>query len=170
MSRLYSISNTKKGSNNKYSIPSLKAKGVKKNIILLILLLFSISSFAQNDNKLNSFLKIFLEEYPIYKNNVSELYFEHTGMNYPKNTIHYFNVYKQQYVGNENKRVQFLYNGQMIWGDIIYMLFPIVYSTYSPTVITDPNYKKPNVTNSIKCIILSKGGTIIIPLNQVFIN
>ncbi|EHQ41532.1 hypothetical protein [Myroides odoratus] len=138
-----------------------------KKILLLLTILFSLNSFSQNNNY-NNYLKKFLEDYPMY-NNIDNLYFELVSMDvFGKNQV--FNVYKKHYVGNEKKIVQFKnYDNQIISGEVQFMLFPIIFSTYTP-YNTDPPTAGPSVDRDIKCIILSKIGTKIISLSQVKIN
>ncbi len=140
---------------------------MKKTLLIVLILLSITSSYSQNNNSFNKYLKVFLEEYPMYKNNIDKLYFEHIGMNRPQNTKQYFNVYRREYIGNENKRVKFYNNGQLIWGDIQYMLFPIVFSTHRVVVTPNP---PPSVISGIKYIIISKYGTKIIPISGIRIN
>jgi len=143
----------------------MKTKNIKFKYGLFIMLTFFVTfSFnAQNNNEYSNQLKEFIKDYPMYKDNLQDLYFERVNYNVPKRK-HYFKVYKRDYVGNENSNIKFYENRTLKTGRLLYILYPISFSTYRRVISTTP---PPNVKSEIRCIIISKDGPKNIPLTSV---
>ena len=136
---------------------------MKNYLTLFLMTLGFLSGFAQN-NISDDYLKKFLEEYPMYKEDLAQLYFEHVGMNTPR-TKQYFDVYKREYVGDDQIRVSFFgTSGQLETGTILYMLFPVHFSTHRAVITPSP---PPRIDDRVKCIILSRRGTSVLALKSL---
>jgi len=108
---------------------------------------------ADTNNSNSRLLEDFLSEFPMFKENLYEYYFEIVNMRVVGGKYKYFfNVFKRVEITDPSQRKVKYYsikNRKVVEGNIHFILFPIVHNAASPT----GNYTPPPVSQSVKYII-----------------